>query len=86
MNIEIITLLQEALNNPWSLLFLAVWGIGHYIKEFTHIKPQWVLPIVGIVLGLLLVELSLGGGIIGFVLALIQMGLYDVIKPLRAVK
>jgi len=81
---EIIELLQGALENPWTLLFLAVWGVGWYVKEYTVVKPQWVVPPVGIVLGLVLVELSLPGAIIGFVIALAQMGLYDVIKPILA--
>ena len=37
---------------------------------------------VGIALGVLLIELSLPGAIIGGVMALAQMGLYDVIKPM----
>ena len=83
---EIINLLQEALENPWTLLFLAVWGVGWYIKEYTTIKPQWVVPPVGIALGLVLVELSLPGAMIGFVIALARMGLYDVIKPILGAK
>lgn len=83
---EIIELLQGALENPWTLLFLAVWGVGWYVKEYTVVKPQWVVPPVGIALGLVLVELSLPGAIIGFVIALAQMGLYDVIKPILGAK
>lgn len=79
---EIIELLQGALENPWSLLFLAVLGLGYFIKQFTTLKPQWILPPFGIALGLFLIELSIGGAIIGFIMALAQMGLYDVVKPL----
>ena len=82
---EIIELLQEALENPWMLLFLAVWGIGYFVKEYTPLpgdRVPWIVLPVGIVLGVLLIELSLPGAIIGGVLALAQMGFYDVIKPL----
>lgn len=83
--LEIIDLLQGALDNPWMLLFLAVWGLGYFLKEHTPLdnkKVPWILLPAGIALGLLLVELSLPGGIVGGVLALAQMGFYDVIKPL----
>ena len=82
---EIIELLQEALGNPWMLLFLATWGVGYFLKEHTlldDIKVPWVLFPWGILLGLLLIELSLGGAIVGGIMALAQMGLYDVISPL----
>lgn len=82
---EIIELLQEALENPWMLLFLAVWGIGYFVKEYTPLpgdKVPWIVLPVGVILGVLLIELSLPGAIIGGVLALAQMGFYDVIKPL----
>ncbi len=84
---EIIELLQGALENPWTLLFLAVWGIGYFVKEYTPLpgdKVPWIVLPVGIVLGVLLIELSLPGAIIGGVMALAQMGLYDVVKPLLA--
>jgi len=84
---EIIELLQGALDNPWMLLFLAVWGLGYFLKEHTPLdnkKVPWILLPAGIALGLLLVELSLPGGIVGGVVALAQMGFYDVIKPLIA--
>ena len=81
---EIINLLQSALSDPWSLLFLAVWGVGWYLKTYTTVKPQWALPPLGIALGLALIELSLGGAIVGFVISLAQMGFYDVIKPLMS--
>ena len=83
---EIISLLQEALGNPWMLLFLAVWGLGWFLKEQTNVKPQWVLPVLVIVLGLVLIELSVGGAIVGFVMALAQMGFYDVVKPFAGAK
>jgi hypothetical protein len=84
---EIIELLQGALENPWTLLFLAVWGIGYFVKEYTPLpgdRVPWIVLPVGVILGVLLIELSLPGAIIGGVMALAQMGLYDVVKPLLA--
>jgi hypothetical protein len=84
---EIIDLLQGALENPWMLLFLAVWGVGYFVKEHTPLpgdRTPWIVFPVGIILGVLLIELSLPGAIIGGVMALAQMGLYDVVKPLMA--
>lgn len=82
---EIIDLLKTALQDPWMLLFLAVWGLGYFLKEFSTLdskKIPWIVLPFGIVLGVFLVELSAGGAIIGGVMALAQMGLYDVIKPM----
>lgn len=82
---EVIDLLQGALADPWMLLFLAVWGVGYFVKEFTPLpgdRVPWIVLPVGIVLGVLLIELSLPGAIIGGVMALAQMGFYDVVKPL----
>jgi len=84
---EIIDLLQGALADPWMLLFLAVWGVGYFVKEHTPLpgdKVPWIVLPVGVILGVLLIELSLPGAIIGGVMALAQMGLYDVIKPMVA--
>jgi hypothetical protein len=85
---EIIDLLQGALADPWMMLFLAVWGIGYFVKEYTPLpgdKVPWIVLPVGIILGVLLIELSLPGAIIGGVMALAQMGFYDVVKPMLAV-
>jgi hypothetical protein len=82
---EIIDLLQGALADPWMLLFLAVWGVGFFLKEKTPIdsaKIPWIVFPLGIILGAVLIELSLAGAIIGGVMALAQMGFYDVVKPL----
>jgi len=81
---EIIDLLQEALADPWTLLFLAVWGVGYFVKEHTPLEVPWIVLPVGIILGIFLIELSLGGAIIGGVMALAQMGFYDVVKPMLA--
>ena len=82
---EIIDLLQGALADPWMLLFLAVWGVGFFLKEKPPIdsaKIPWIVFPLGIILGAVLIELSLAGAIIGGVMALAQMGFYDVVKPM----
>ncbi len=84
---ETIELLQGALENPWMLLFLAIWGIGFFVKEYTPLgssRVPWIVLPVGVALGIALIEASLAGAIIGGVMALAQMGLYDVIKPMVA--
>ena len=85
MNTEIIGVLQDALNNPWMLLFLAVWGLGYFVKEYTSLdskKTPWVILPFGVILGVVLIQQSVGGAIVGGLMALAQMGLYDVVKPL----
>ncbi len=82
---EIIDLLQGAMANPWMLLFLAVWGMGFFLKEKTPLdsaKIPWIVFPLGIALGIALIEVSLAGAIIGGIMALAQMGFYDVVKPL----
>ena len=37
---EIIDLLQGALADPWMLLFLAVWGVGYFVKEHTPLPGE----------------------------------------------
>lgn len=82
---EIIGVLEQALENPWMLLFLATWGLGYVLKEHVDIDakkiPLILLPF-GCVLGLALIEISVGGAIIGGVMALAQMGAYDVFRNL----
>lgn len=89
MGTEIIMILHKTLENPWTLLFVAIWGLGWFLKEKTLLDTQktpWVLLSFGIILGLMLIESSVGGGIVGGVMALAQMGAYDVVKPLLSRK
>ena len=82
---EIIEMLEKALGDPWALLFLATWAAGFFLKEYTVLDNQkipWVLLPLGVGLGLALIEVSAGGAIIGCIMALVQLGAYDVIKPL----
>ena len=82
---EIIELLQEAMENPWLLLFLSVWVAGFFLKEKTKLKNDYipfVLLGIGIALGMALIELSLRGALVGGLMATAQMGAYDIVKPL----
>ena len=80
---EIIELLQEAMENPWLFLFLSVWAAGYFLKEMTKVRNDYIPLIVlglGIVLGLLLIEISIHGALIGGLMAVLQVGGYDVAK------
>ena len=81
---ELIEQLEAALSSPWALLFLGTWVLGWFLKEQVNI-PNRLIPVAllawGIFLGLMLIELSIGGGIIGAVMAAVQMGAYDIAKP-----
>jgi len=83
--LEIVEVLEKALGDPWVLLFLATWAVGYFLKEYTTLNNQkipWVLLPLGVGLGLALIEVSIGGAIIGCVVALVQLGAYDAIKPM----
>ncbi len=82
---DIIHALEQAIQDPWTLMFLAVWVVGYFMKTYTALdaaKIPWVLVPVGIGLGLWVIDLSLGGAVAGAVIALTQMGAYDAIQPL----
>ena len=83
---ELITQLQAALQSPWALLFLGTWLLGWFIKEQTEFENQYVpvaLLLWGVTLGVVLVEVSLGGAIVGGVMAAVQMGAYDVVMAVK---
>ncbi len=75
-------MLQQVLADPWMLSFTALWFLGYYLKTYTTLKPEWILPVVGMMLGHILIERSVGGIIVGGIMALMQMGAYDMVKPL----
>lgn len=80
---EVIELLKKIMNNPWLLAFLALFLIGWLLKEHSNLPNQlipWVLTITGGGLGILLIEGSLAGTIMGCSLAYIEMALYEKIK------
>ena len=75
--------LQAILTNPYSLLFLALFGLGYFIKEKTKISNK-LIPIIliasGIGLAFLLLGVSVTAGIIGFVLSSLIMANYETIR------
>ena len=82
---EIIGLLEDAISNPWMVLYLATWVIGIMLKSYTKLdakKIPWILVPFGAVLALFVIELSISGAVVGAAMALLQMGLYDTLKPL----
>ena len=83
---EIIAILQEAQNNPWALLFITIWAMGWFIKEKTPCPDQYVpliLPVIGTLFGLFLLSATPEGALFGFLIALMQMGFYDVMKGVK---
>ncbi|MZQ97218.1 MAG: hypothetical protein GT601_06050 [Acidaminobacter sp.] len=84
MNTEFINeFVTMIVSNPQMALFLSVFIVGWLLKEHSSLNNQlipWALSIVGVVLGLLLIELSLSGGITGLIMAYIMMAFYDKIK------
>lgn len=80
---QAIELLKSIMNNPWLLAFLALFLLGWLLKEHSNLPNQlipWVLTITGGILGILLIEGSLAGMIMGCSLAYIEMALYEKIK------
>jgi len=82
---EIIELLKGASQDPWILTYILLWAVGWFLKEKTRLNNE-AIPVVllglGLGLGLLLIELSVFGAIAGGLLALAQMGFYDLLKPM----
>ena len=84
MDIEkLIEFLEGVLANPWMLMFVGVWVVGYMLKEKTTLDNgliPWIVLVVALTLGLFLIELSLGGAIVGLLIGYIQIGFYDQIK------
>lgn len=80
---QLIGILKIIMGNPWLLLFAALFLVGFMLKEHTTFNNKlipWVIFILGIFLGLILIQLSLPGAIIGGVMAWIIIGFYEQIK------
>jgi FtsH-binding integral membrane protein len=80
---NVIIILQEVLKNPWMLMFAALWVLGYMLKEHTNLNNKiipWFIWVVAGVLGWLLIEASIAGVIIGFVIGWIIIGFYEHIK------
>lgn len=81
----LIEILKNLLENPWMLLFLGVWIIGYMLKEHTPLKNTyipWIILGVAGALSFVLLEQSLNGVIIGFIIGYIQIGMYEHYKNL----
>jgi hypothetical protein len=75
-----IEVLKQFLNNPWLLSFGGLWVLGYMLKEHSPVNNRlipWVIEIVGGILGVVLIEKSLGGAIIGFLMGYVIIGSYE---------
>ena len=82
---ELFQMLEQSLNNIYSLLFMLLFGVGWFLKEKTQTPNKYIpiiLAVLGIILGLTILQLSIKGASAGFILSLLIMGFYDQIKPL----
>lgn len=80
---SIILALQAMQDNVWALTFLALFGFGYMLKEHTSLNNKlipWVLFVTGMALGFLVILHNLGGIMVGAIMAVIIMWLYDKIK------
>ena len=80
---ELIEVLEQFLSNPWLLAFAGVWIVGYMLKEKSPINNQlipWIVLAVAIVLGVVIIEQSLAGAIVGGLIGYIQIGFYEHIK------
>lgn len=78
-----VELLKVVMNNPWLLLFFALFGLGYALKEYTSLNNK-LIPIViiiaGIALAMILIQWSLQGSLIGLVIGVIICGWYETLK------
>lgn len=78
-----IDLLITSIENPLILSFIFIWVLGWCLKNKTKIDnrriPLILIPI-GILLGLFIIETSVKGIVTGILIALLQMGGYDLFK------
>lgn len=80
---QLITLLKVIMVNPWLLSFFGLFIIGYMLKEYTNLSNKvipWVLFVIGIIMGISLIQCSKEGAIIGGMMAWIIMGAYEHIK------
>lgn len=77
---DIIKLLDQATSNPVILLFFSVFGIGYMLKHYTSLNNNcipWVLLLYGGILGLILIQTSITGLLLGFIIVFIQIGVFE---------
>lgn len=83
LNTQFIALLETILADKWFLTFVGVWVLGFLLKEksdFNNRLIPWALLTVGAALGYFVLEQSIGGVIIGSLLAVMQVGAYEYFK------
>jgi len=80
---DYVEILETIFSNVWLLLFAGLYVLGWLLKEHSNIKNaliSWILAGAGIVLGLLVIEWSLAGGIIGLFASHIIIATYEQYK------
>lgn len=75
--------IETLLLNPYSLLFLSLFGVGYFLKEHTKF-PNKLIPIalilIGVGLAILLLGFSLTAILVGFSISSIIMANYETIR------
>lgn len=69
--------IRQASENPWTLLFFALWALGAFLKHGTNISNNWIptiLVVCGSTLGTLIIEMSVKGFVVGFIVAVLMIG------------
>ena len=86
MTFEELALLEHIIEDQRVLIYSVIWMIGWYIKHYTRINNAYIphiLLFVGVLLGLVLYELSFIGAFIGALIVFIQLGAYDVLSGFK---
>lgn len=81
--LQIIEALKQLENQTWLLTFTALFIMGYMLKEHTSLNNKlipWAILFGGMVLGYVTINKTLGGVIVGAVMAYIIMGFYEHIK------
>lgn len=78
-----IELLKIIMNNSYLLAFTALFVIGYMLKEYTTFNNKlipWALFVLGIIMGLSIIQFSLTGAVAGGIIAWVVMGSYEHLK------
>ena len=83
-----VELLENVFSNPWLVLFAGLWVLGWLLKEHSPIKNAiiaWILGFVGAILGLIIIEVSIAGGIVGLLASYVIIGAYEQYKGAKEI-
>lgn len=77
------TALKTIIGNPWLLTFAFLWVIGWYLKEHTKLNNKLIPTVIllcGAVIGIVIIQKTLTGAILGVIMAYIIIAFYEHIK------